>query len=149
MCGACGSGRVRAPWEDAVEAPGPAVRRRRAAALSRLLVPGRRRVEAWATGFVVHGPVGPPVHAGDVDGVVARAGRHRLLTTTALPGDLAGDDAAEAVVRASAAAWLRGSARLHGPGVGHAVRVLAHGSRPVDLVPHPDRWWLGDGGTGA
>lgn len=145
MCGACGSGRVRAPWEDAVEAPGPAVRRRRAAALTRLLAPGRRRVEAWATGFVVHGAVGPPVHAADVDAVVALAGRHRPLPA---PAPAVGGDAAEAVVRASVAAWLDGSARLHGPGVEHAVRVLAHGSRPIDLVPDPDGWWLGGDDTG-
>lgn len=145
MCGACGSGRARAPWEDAVEAPGPAVRRRRAAALTRLLAPSRRRVEAWGTGFVVHGPVGPPVHAADVDAVVDLAGRHRLLAAADGRGGDVAVDAAEAVVRASVAAWLVGAARLHGPGVGRAARVLAHGSCPVDLVPSPGRWWLGAG----
>ena len=54
MCGACGGGRVRGPWEDAVDGRGPRVLAARAEALQRLLAPWAWRVRPWSvSGYAV------------------------------------------------------------------------------------------------
>lgn len=53
MCGACGSGRVAAPWEDVLAGAGPAARAARAGAAGRLLTGRRLRVTPWRGGYLL------------------------------------------------------------------------------------------------
>ena len=53
MCGACGSGRVAAPWEDVLAGAGPAARAARAGAADRLLTGRRLRVTPWRGGYLL------------------------------------------------------------------------------------------------
>ena len=53
MCGACGSGRVAAPWEDLLAGAGPAARATRAGAAGRLLTGRRVRVTPWRGGYLL------------------------------------------------------------------------------------------------
>ncbi|ADB75003.1 hypothetical protein Gobs01_00111 [Geodermatophilus obscurus DSM 43160] len=53
MCGACGSGRVAAPWEDVLAGAGPAARAARAGAAVRLLTGRRLRVTPWRGGYLL------------------------------------------------------------------------------------------------
>ena len=53
MCGACGSGRVAAPWEDVLAGAGPAARAARAGAADRLLTGRRLRVTPWRSGYLL------------------------------------------------------------------------------------------------
>lgn len=53
MCGACGSGRVAAPWEDVLAGAGPAARAARAGAAGRLLTGRRLRVTPWHGGYLL------------------------------------------------------------------------------------------------
>ena len=53
MCGACGTGRVSAPWEDVLAGGGPAQRAARAAAAARLLTGRRWRVAPWRGGYLL------------------------------------------------------------------------------------------------
>ncbi|MEJ2887314.1 hypothetical protein [Actinomycetospora aeridis] len=134
MCAACGSGRVRAPWEDTLGPPDPGAARRRAAALTRWLAPRRWRVAAWAGGYTVAGPTGPLPPAGSVDEIVARV--------TWPPDVPDGETLADAVVRASVAALHDGAPIvLAGPEPGPARRLLAHGHVPVDVVPTAGCRW--------
>lgn len=134
MCAACGSGRVRAPWEDTLGPPDPGAARRRAAALTRWLAPRRWRVTAWAGGYTVAGPTGALPPAGCVDEVVARAGGSLEV--------IDGDTLADAIVRVSVAALLdRAPLVLTGPEPGPARRLLVHGDVPVDVVPVGGPCW--------
>jgi hypothetical protein len=135
MCGACGSGRVRAPWEDTVGPRDPATPRRLAAAVTRRV--GRWRVAPWPGGYTVTGPQGALAPAGSVDEVVARARRAGVLAGTAPGEDLA---LAEALVAASVLA-LDGPVVLAGPDPGVPRRLLAHGHVPVDVVPRASVGW--------
>ena len=134
MCGACGSGRVRAPWEDTLGPADPGAARRRAAALSRWLAPRRWRVAAWDGGYTVVGPVGALPPAGCVDEIVARA---RPVTVPEV-----GPSLADAIVHLSVAAFVhREPMVLCGPEPGPARRFLVHGDVPVDVRRVPaDRW---------
>jgi len=140
MCGACGSGRVRPPWEDTVGPPDPGASRRLAAALTRALAPLRWRVTPWAGGYTVAGPQGALPPATSLDEVVAgaRAARPGLLHRLAGPAeDL---ELADAVVRVSVAALHRdGPLLLVGPDPGPPRRLLAHGGVAVDVVPRHGR----------
>jgi hypothetical protein len=137
MCGACGSGRVRAPWEDTLGPPDPGAARRRAAALTRWLAPRRWRVTAWAGGYTVAGPTGPLPPAGSVDEIVARARWGA--------GDIGDTDLADAIVRVSVAALVDGEPLvLAGPDPGAPRRLLVHGEVPLDVVPTAGcRWSVG------
>lgn len=138
MCGACGSGRVRAPWEDTLGPPDPGAARRRAAALTRWLGPWRWRVATWAGGYTVTGPHGALPPAGCVDEIVARA----RPTARHLEG--ASDELTlpDAVVLVSAAALLdRAPVVLAGPEPGPARRLLAHGDVPVEVCPTAAPRW--------
>jgi hypothetical protein len=53
VCGACGSGRVAAPWEDVLAGAGPAARAARAGAAGRLLTCRRLRVTPWRGGYLL------------------------------------------------------------------------------------------------
>ncbi|MGY1679123.1 hypothetical protein [Geodermatophilus sp. SYSU D01176] len=53
MCGACGTGRAAAPWEDVLAGAGPAHRAARAAAAGRLLTGRRLRVTPWRGGYLL------------------------------------------------------------------------------------------------
>jgi len=142
MCGACGSGRVRAPWEDTVGPHDPGASRRLAAALTRCLVPWRWRVASWAGGYTVSGPQGALAPAGSVDEVVARAraARPELLHRLAGPADDL--DLADALVRVSVAALYRdGPLLLVGPDPGERRRLTAQGRVAVDVLPRPGTGW--------
>jgi hypothetical protein len=136
MCGACGSGRVRAPWEDTVGPRDPGTSRRLAAALTRRL--RRWRIAPWPGGYTVAGPQGALAPAGSVDEVVARARDAGVLAVDEVVGtDL---DLAEALVRASVLA-LDGAVVRPGPDPGAPRRLRAHGHVPVDVVPRPGTGW--------
>jgi hypothetical protein len=142
MCGACGSGRVRAPWEDTVGPPDPGASRRLAAALTRALAPLRWRVTPWAGGYTLAGPAGALAPAASLDEVVARAraARPELLHRLAGPADDL--DLADAVVRVSAAALHReGPLLLVGPDPGAPRRLTAQRGVPVDVVPRTGAGW--------
>jgi hypothetical protein len=53
VCGACGSGRVAAPWEDVLAGAGPAARAARAGAAGRLMTSRRLRVTPWRGGYLL------------------------------------------------------------------------------------------------
>jgi hypothetical protein len=53
VCGACGTGRVAAPWEDVLAGAGPAERAARAGAAGRLLTGRRLRVTPWRGGYLL------------------------------------------------------------------------------------------------
>jgi hypothetical protein len=60
MCGACGSGLIRPPWEAILAGDRPADRRRRAMAAGQA-TGGRVKVSAWgAAGYVATPRTGPP-----------------------------------------------------------------------------------------
>jgi hypothetical protein len=140
MCGACGSGRVRAPWEDTVGPPDPGASRRLAAALTRALAPLRWRVAPWAGGYTVAGPAGALPPAASLDEVVARARAARPALLHRLAGPAEDLELADAVVRVSVAALHRdGPLLLVGPDPGRPRRLLAHGGVPVDVVPRAGR----------
>jgi hypothetical protein len=142
MCGACGSGRVRAPWEDTVGTRDPGTPRRLAAVLTHRLA--RWRVAAWPGGYTVTGPQGALAPAGSVDEVVARARRAGALAGDEGPAeDL---DLADALVRASVLA-LDGGVVLTGPDPGTPRRLLAHGHVPVDVVPRASATWSVSGAS--
>ena len=70
MCGACGSGTVRAPWEVAAHGAGPRPLAARAAEAQALL--GRPwRVSAFGpAGYTVHAPTGSVTVHRDLDGLL-------------------------------------------------------------------------------
>ncbi|PRY12619.1 hypothetical protein [Kineococcus rhizosphaerae] len=94
MCGACGTGQVRAPWEAAAGS-GPRDLLARARALQTLLAGLRWRVAPWGpSGFTVTRPTGGTLVAPDLDTVTAaalRAGWVPPATTGSSPGDPAAD----------------------------------------------------------
>jgi hypothetical protein len=142
MCGACGSGRVRAPWEDTVGPPDPGASRRFAAALTRALAPLRWRVASWAGGYTVAGPAGALPPATSVDEVVARAraARPGLLHPLARPADDLG--LADAVVRVAVTALHHGGPLLlAGPDPGAPRRLHTRGGVAVDVVPRTGAGW--------
>jgi hypothetical protein len=53
VCGACGTGRAAAPWEDVLAGAGPAERAARAGAAGRLLTGRRLRVTPWRGGYLL------------------------------------------------------------------------------------------------
>jgi hypothetical protein len=142
MCGACGSGRVRAPWEDTVGPHDPGATRRLAAALTRALAPLRWSVAPWSGGYTVTGPHGALAPATSVDEVVARARAARAELLPRLAGPADGLELADALVRTSAAALVRGDPLvLAGPHPGGPRRLVAHGDVPVDVVPRAGANW--------
>jgi len=79
MCGVCGGGVVRGPWEDAVTPRGPRALAERAAALESLCAPLRWRVRPFgAAGFTVTTPTG----AGRTRVAVQSAGSSSPASTT-------------------------------------------------------------------
>ncbi|GAA0307746.1 hypothetical protein [Kineococcus aurantiacus] len=98
MCGACGTGRARGPWEDAVAGRGPRELAARARALEALLAGLRWRVRPWgASGFTVTRPTGGVLLAPDLDTVTAAA-----LRAGWTPPVAAGSPAQELVLRSAA-----------------------------------------------
>lgn len=150
MCGACGSGRVRAPWEDTLGPPDPGAARRRAAALTRWLVPWRWTVGAWTGGYTLAGPHGALPPAAGIDEVIDRARaarpdalRRRFEETP--DGD--GLDLAEAVVRVSVAAlYGDGPLVLTGPDPGVRRRLRVRRG-VVDVVPCDATAWSVSGAS--
>jgi hypothetical protein len=155
MCGACGSGRVRAPWEDTLGPPDPGAARRRAAALTRWLAPWRWTVGAWAGGYTLAGPHGTLAPATGIDEVIdrARAARpdalHRRLRE-ATDDDADADarlDLAEAVVLVSVAAlYGDGPLVLTGPDPGAPRRLRVRGG-DLDVVPCDATTWSVSGAS--
>lgn len=142
MCGACGSGRVRAPWEDTLGPPDPGASRRLAAALTRWLAPRRWRVAPWAGGYTLTGPCGALPPAGCVDEIVARIGPTVDVTVDDAVDVAVDGTLADAVVHVSVAAFVhREPMVLAGPDPGPARRVLVHGAVPVDVRPVAAARW--------
>ncbi|GAA4859704.1 hypothetical protein [Actinomycetospora straminea] len=142
MCGACGSGRVRAPWEDTVGPPDRAAPRRFAAALTRALGPWRWRVAPWAGGYTVSGPQGalPPAHS--VDEIVARARAARPGTPLVDTAPADGLALADAVVRVAVTAAQRGGpVLLCGPDPGQSRRLTTRDGVAIDVVPRAGTAW--------
>lgn len=72
MCGACGSGTVRAPWETTAHGAGPRALADRAAQAQRLLG-GAWRVAAFGpAGYTVTAPTGASTVHRDLDALVAQ-----------------------------------------------------------------------------
>src|ERR671934_3150449 len=71
MCGACGTGTVRPPWEVVMAGDRPADRRRRATAAGQA-TGGRVKVSPWgAAGYLVTPRTGPPRALPDLDHLAA------------------------------------------------------------------------------
>ncbi|GAB3451714.1 hypothetical protein AB1207_02695 [Kineococcus endophyticus] len=74
MCGACGTGRARGPWEDVVAGRGPRELAARTRALQDLLTGLRWRVAPWGvSGYTVTRPTGATFLAPDLDAVTDAA----------------------------------------------------------------------------
>lgn len=74
MCGACGSGRVTAAWEDVLAGAGPARRAARAAAVNRLLAGRQLRVSSWRGGYLLRTATGGARPAASLDELWAAVG---------------------------------------------------------------------------
>jgi hypothetical protein len=74
VCGACGSGRTAAPWEDLLAGAGPAERAARAGAAGQLLTGGRLRVTAWRGGYLLATATGAARPVALLDELWAAAG---------------------------------------------------------------------------
>lgn len=74
MCGACGTGRAAAPWEDVLAGAGPAERAARAGAAGRLLTGRRLRVTPWRGGYLLATPTGAARPVGSLDELWAAGG---------------------------------------------------------------------------
>ncbi len=74
MCGACGSGRVAAPWEDVLAGTGAARRAARAGAAGRLLTGRRLRVTPWRGGYLLTTATGAARPVASLDELWAVAG---------------------------------------------------------------------------
>ena len=81
MCGACGTGRAAAPWEDVLAGAGPAERASRAAAAGRLLTGRRWRVTPWRGGYLLATPTGAARPVASLDELWAAVGRPWSATT--------------------------------------------------------------------
>ncbi|WP_448608864.1 hypothetical protein [Geodermatophilus sp. URMC 60] len=107
MCGACGTGRAAAPWEDVLAGAGPAERAARAGAAGRLLIGRRLRVTPWRGGYLLATATGATRPAASLDELWAAAGQdgaprgEQRWARTPLP---AGFDPQAATVWVSAAA---------------------------------------------
>ncbi|MHC1557416.1 hypothetical protein ACR9E3_00575 [Actinomycetospora sp. C-140] len=129
--------------------PGPRGPARRAAALTRLLVPWRWTVAAWSGGYTVTGPTGALAPAGSVDEVVerARAARPGVLGRGCDAVSTDDLDLADALVRASVATLGGDGVVLAGPDPGGPRRLLAHGHVPVEVVPRDGAGWSVSGAS--
>jgi hypothetical protein len=124
VCGACGSGRVAAPWEDVLAGAGPAARAARAGAAGRLLTGRRLRVTPWRGGYLLTTATGaarPVASLGELwvaaGGPSPAAPRDQRWARAPVP---AGWDLQAATVWVSAAAARAGTltaAELPGGGV--------------------------------
>jgi hypothetical protein len=75
VCGACGSGRAVAPWEDVLAGAGPAERAARAGAAGRLLTGRRLRVTPWRGGYLLATATGATRPVVSLDELWAAVGR--------------------------------------------------------------------------
>ena len=148
MCGACGTGRLTAPWEDVLAGAGPAQRAARAAAAGRLLTGRRERVAPWRGGYLLTTATGAARPVASLDELwpaVATPvpGEPRWARTEVPPGwDL---QAATVWVSAAAAAGTLTAAELPAGGVvefrdgGSAHVVPSSGQAEVGVLgPDPD-----------
>ncbi|MGI4893585.1 MAG: hypothetical protein ACRYF3_00550 [Janthinobacterium lividum] len=135
MCGGCGSGRVRGPWEDVVAGRGPREVLRRSKVLGGLLHPLRLRVQPWGpAGYVVTTATGGRSTAAGLDDVTAQAARRDGWVDLLATRRCAGLSGAEAVVLLSALVATGTEVRaLHGPVTTGAETVRVHG-REVTVV---------------
>ena len=138
MCGACGTGRVRGPWEDAVAGRGPRQLAERARELEAFCAPLRWRVRPFGVaGFTVTTATGACRTADGVDDVTAAAVAAGVpVTGPAGRPDEVGEaplSAAEAVVGLSALVAAGGTGELHGPLPDGVDVLLVHG-QPVPAV---------------
>ncbi|SES80885.1 hypothetical protein [Geodermatophilus poikilotrophus] len=74
MCGACGSGRVAAPWEDVLAGAGPDRRAARAEAAGRLLTGRRLRITPWRGGYLLTTATGAARPVASLDELWTEAG---------------------------------------------------------------------------
>ena len=127
MCGACGTGRVAAPWEDVLAGAGPAERAARAAAARRLLSAQRMRVTPWRGGYLLATPTGaarPVASLGELWAAAGPvppppAGQHGWARAAAPVGwDL---QAAAVWISAAARSGTLAAAELPGGAVGFAA----------------------------
>ena len=120
MCGACGTGRAAAPWEDVLAGAGPAQRAARAAAAGRLLTGRRLRVTPWCGGYLLTSATGAARPVASLDALWAAperpaTGEPRWARAPAPPGwDL---QAATVWVSAAARAGTLTAVTLPGGGV--------------------------------
>jgi len=75
VCGACGTGRAAAPWEDVLAGAGPAERAARAGAAGRLLTGRRLRVTPWRGGYLLATATGASRPVASLDELWATVGR--------------------------------------------------------------------------
>ncbi len=147
MCGACGSGVVRAPWEVALAGGAPADLRRRAE-VAAALTEGRVRVRPWGPAGYLLQPRTAPVQAVASLGPLAAA-LHRHLRPR-LPGCRPCGHAATACTIAlpdgydvqRLAVWVA----LVRTGAGtSSVDVQAHPGSPAVALTGPHAVGLGEG----
>ena len=81
MCGACGSGRGPAAWEDVLAGAGPAQRTARAAAAGRLLTGRRLRVTPWRGGYLLATATGAARPVASLDELWAAVGPSSVPST--------------------------------------------------------------------
>lgn len=141
MCGACGSGTIRPPWEVIVAGDRPADRRRRAMAAGQA-TGGRIKVSAWgAAGYLVTPMTGPLRAFPDLEHLAigllphlhlampgcrsCRHGEERHLVS--LPADT---DRQHLAVWAALATAHRGAGRL-------TIEIHAPCSAPFHTAPAP------------
>ena len=147
MCGACGSGVVRAPWEVALAGGAPADLRRRAD-VAAALTGGRVRIRPWGpAGYLLQPRTAPPQAVASLQPLAAALHRHLRPGLPGCPSCEHGATACSIALPGGydvqrLAVWV--ALVRTGAGTG-GVHVEAHAGAPAVALTGPHAGELGAG----